>query len=269
MMSALLTALFLASVLSVAPTAHAMKLPTAGASPFTLSGSVSSLVSPQAYNGAISTSQTVRSLQQLTSIHYYIVRGQLSSDGKYHYRYRVTTQPGIHVQGIELAANQQTHTQLIAVGIPARTPQSRTAQPHAASGPFDTSLHLWWYDPAHIHMMDVYDNMQWSSVGNGSTVAIAYTNDYENNFWDGWSEYSHHYAIGVAGGTDAYDYTYNTYFVNNLFCTLLTGNSGNPTFIYVYENDVDGYVDGTDSHYIDTTTSGGCSNLLNYSWSGF
>jgi hypothetical protein len=254
---------------------QAQAAPTRAATkpPFSVTGTVVRVASPAVYDAQGALVDTSQVMLQLTNVQYFVVTGTLVN-GEYQYPYRVNAAPGVVVGGIELADNHQAHTQLIAVGIPTATSaaavdrhsiglapssSSSSISPSTYSG--DAPLHLIWYDPAHIWLVQVYDILHWQY--DFLHVYFSSYNDYEQLVWqDGWHTDWENYSWGY--GQSYHQSVWNNtsgVYENDLFCFTVTQ-------VHVINNESIGWYDGTRTAYVNTYNSGtgSCWALIHYFW---
>jgi hypothetical protein len=194
-------------------------------------------------------------------------------NGHFEYPVSATGGKGIKLGVIELASNDQAHTQLIAVGVPTSASaavvdqlgggsSSAVSPATANSGSGDAPLHLIWHDPANIFVTETWDILHWTYDG-FNVDAITYWHQYENELKDGWyADVGPYHSHGIdyhgAQAYDAYAETEVNY-ANPVFCV-----GEGPTYIQVNYSTSLGYFDGSRGMSYDTYDYGGCDLLLHY-----
>ena len=260
---------------SFAGQAHAAPTRAATQPLFSVTGAVVRVTSPAAYHAqGTQFADTSRVPLQLTNVQYFVVTGTLVN-GEYQYPYHVTAARGVVVGGIELADNHQANTQLVAIGIPTaasaaamdrQSPESATSAASLSTAPStsyagDAPLHLIWYDPAKIWLVQVYDILHWQY--DFLHVYFSSTNDYSQLLWqDGWHTDWENYSWGY--GQSYHQSVWNNtsgVYENDLFCFTVTQ-------VHVNHNESIGWYDGTRTAYVDTYNSGtgSCWTLIHYFW---
>lgn len=264
-------------------------------SPVTIRGNVRQLASPQDYPDAQGATyrDLVRAPIPLTNISYYVVYGTVI-DGQTKFTYDVAGNGhdagSTFAGGAAIAVNLAKHTQLIAVGIPTASEQTRLAQrvgavqgqatngtamsnTHSAlalgalkvntSGYRRAAMDTTWYDPVSIPVTEVTTDIAWSY--NGSSV-------YNVGGWDGiWrNQTSGWYTKYWYGNT--YVPSDNSYarqisyakFENDIFCRDRGLGTHYTTTTYD-PNMITGQKDGNYYGNVTTWYSDSCFSLW-YAW---
>ncbi|GEM_PF-3079395 len=254
--------------------------------PFTVTGAIVPIASPQAYQAANPNAAfftDTQTLPYLSDVRYYVVTGV----------FQITQQPGTQAAGVELAINPVTHTQLFAIGTPtpafvaqranddaqlrSTTGSSSTIDSPGSSSSGVSSLAVsprssstssathfmdtYWKDRATLTMNEVRDevsfNYDGTHVSNGNLQWSLYALP-DGWYYDNVSNQSYY----EDNQTWIFSYTYVD-FHNPLFCWLIGGDATN---VYYHSNTISVYADGTYSSWIDTWSSGGCTNLIYWSF---
>lgn len=140
------------------------------------------------------------------------------------------------------------------------------AEAEAATG--YSHLHLIWYDPANIWLVEVFDYLDFSYTG---SQVVSYTPRYPGTrvqSQDGfpWKISYEGHSSGYVGSTQAYASTYGNYY-NDTFCRNVF-HIDQTTWVYTSPTQANGFGDGSKSASINTWASGGCTNLIHwfYKW---
>ena len=250
--------------------AHAIPITTTPPDPiFKISGNLSELVSPRAFESAHAHFFNVtRSNLGLTHIHYYVVRGTLIN-GTYQYRFQIR-QPyaTTHTGGIELAINETAHTELIEVGsVTPPSTQTPNSVPCCGGGGGGGGAHAagWyvgWYDDAELKLNSL---STWISFDYDGTHVGSYT-AWDNPYvWSDdplgpWYIVNHSHWSGYQNSNTS-AYSESTAKIENTgFC------GGAATDSYYSPNEVIGYGNGDVGWNANPYASGACSGLIHFEW---
>ncbi len=244
---------------------HSLAASRATSPTFSVTGAVTEVSSPSAYYASAGATQVDNSKVGLilTGVRYFVISGTWVKD-HYEFPFRVQSDPGIRVGGMDLAKNSRNNTLLMGVGlVTSAPPDDSGAKPNlaapASDGAATALLNLRWHDPINLRVAQIYDGHNWAWSGNYLT--------YESSWWpgtyllnDGWYTVGESHYHGLTSSTASVG-TYGLY-ENDFFCAA----TGGSTYISVNPSEGDGYINGARSAYVNTWASGGCYLLLNKSW---
>jgi hypothetical protein len=247
--------------------------------PLPISGPITRIASPQAYNSPdVVSFDVAQSLSDLFQIQYVVVTGKLVN-GQYEFPHQLELKPGAGFPGvaaIEVATNPRAHTQLLAVGfldaagLAKRHSSQTSPQPAAGGRPGSSALFMRpalsydneqvnhttaWYDPVNIELTQDVD---WVNYDFGPLNAGAYS-AYNLTWQDtatGWYVVSNWGSTGV--GPSTITHSSNVHFRNVPFCSYLETNvydNGNWVTLNKRSRAVSGGINNT-------YATGTCSFLL-------